>query len=172
MTEKNLPDEKPKAQSRSLKAVLSKTELEHKYKLGLMRECQIYGKSLKECKVYFADKGYSLSKTLFTKMRNELKSRRSAKNWFSKEALFIIEEDHMIQVETGRAIVADLVKEYWEAEDINEKLRIASEWESLSLTMTKIYSATPMVQELMEVHARQEVEESTPPKQEEPQHAK
>ncbi len=150
----------PKAQSRSLKGVLSKTELEHQYKLGLMRDCQIYGKSLKECKVYFAGKGYSLSKTQFTGMRNELKSRKSAKNWFSREALYVIEEDHMIQVETGRAIIADLVKEYWSTTDINKKIRIASEWESLSLTMTKIFSATPMVQELMEVHARQEDEEN------------
>ena len=150
----------PKARKTSLVTVLSKQELEHKYKLGLMRECQIYGKSLKECKIYFGDKGYSLSKTQFTGMRNELKSRKSAKNWFSREALYVIEEDHMIQVETGRAIVADLVKEYWLTTDINDKIRIASEWESLSLTMTKIYSATPMVQELMEVHARQEMEEA------------
>ena len=155
-----MTEKEPKAQKTSLVTVLSKHELEHKYKLGLMRECQIYGKSLKECKIYFGDKGYSLSKTQFTALRNELKSRKSAKNWFSKEALYIIEEDHMIQVETGRAITADLVKEYWSTEDINEKIRIASEWESLTLTMTKIYSATPMVQELMEVHARQEMEEA------------
>ncbi len=155
-----MTEKEPKAQRTSLVTVLSKQELEHKYKLGLMRECQIYGKSLKECKVYFGDKGYSLSKTQFTALRNELKSRKSAKNWFSNEALYVIEEDHMIQVETGRSIVADLVKEYWTAEDLNDKLRIASEWESLTLTMTKIYSATPMVQELMEVHARQENEET------------
>lgn len=155
-----MSEKEPKALKTSLKTVLSKTELEHKYKLGLMRECQIYGKSLKECKIYFGGKGYSLSKTQFTALRNELKSRKSAKNWFSDEALYVIEEDHMIQVETGRAIVADLVKEYWSTGDINDKIRIASEWESLSLTMTKIYSATPMVQELMEVHSRQETEEA------------
>jgi len=155
-----MDNKEPKAQRTSLVNVLSKHELEHKYKLGLMRECQIYGKPLKECKIYFGDKGYSLSKTQFTALRNELKSRKSAKNWFSNEALFAMEESHMISVEAGRKMEADLVLEYWECEDVNKKIRIVAQWESLQMTMTKMYSATPMVQELMEVHARQEVEEA------------
>jgi len=150
----------PKAQSRSLKGVMSKTELEHLYKLGLMRDCQIYGKSLKECKVYFAGKGYSLSKTQFTGMRNELKSRKSAKDWFSNEALYHVEESHMVSCERGREFEDDLTKQYWATDDVNLKIRIVSQWESLQLTMTKMYSCTPMVQELMEVHARQEDEEN------------
>jgi len=140
--------------------VLSKTELEHKYKVGLMRECQIYGKSLKECKIYFGDKGFSLSKTQFTALRNELKSRKSAKNWFSKEALYVMEESHMISVETGRKLEEDIMLEYWNTNDIDEKLKIISQWESLQMTMTKMYSCTPMVQELMEVHRREEDEEN------------
>jgi hypothetical protein len=160
MTEKNLDKKGPKAPSRSLKAVLTKTELEHQYKLGLMRDCQIYGKSLKECKIYFAGKGYSLSKTQFTGLRNELKSQKSAKNWFSREALYVIEEDHMISVETGRAMVTDLVNEYWSATELDDKLSIVARWESLQVTLTKMFSATPMVQELMEVHRRQEQEEA------------
>ncbi len=165
---KRMTEKEPKAHSRSLKTVLTKTELEHKYKLGLMRECQIYGKSLKECKIYFGGKGFSLSKTQFTSLRNELKSRKSAKNWFSNEALYVMEEAHMISVETGRKLEEDIILKYWKTDELDEKLKIISQWESLQMTMTKMYSATPMVQELMEVHSRQELEEAktqvaTPP---------
>jgi len=66
----------------------------------------------------------------------------------------------MISVEAGRKMEADLVFEYWKCEDVNKRIRILAQWESLQMTMTKMYSATPMVQELMEVHARQEAEEA------------
>ena len=151
----------PKAQlTGTQRSTMTKTELEHKYKIGLMRECQIYGKPLKECKIYFADKGFSLSKTQFTALRNELKSRKSAKNWFSNEALYVMEEAHMISTETGRKLEEDLMLAYWGTDELDEKLKIISQWESLQMTMTKMYSATPMVQELMEVHSRQEAEEA------------
>ena len=142
------------------RGTLTKRELEHQYKLSLMRDCQIYGKSLEDSKLYFNSKGYSLSKSQSTELKKELKSSKMAENWFSKEALFVMEESHMISVEAGRKMEADLVFEYWKCDDINKKIRIIAQWESLQMTMTKMFSATPMVQELMEVHRRQEDEEN------------
>jgi len=107
-----LTEKEPKAQlTGTQRSPLTKTDLEHQYKMELMRDCQIYGKSLKECKLFFGDKGYSLSKSLFTTLRNELKSRKSSKNWFSKEALFAVEEDHMISVDRIRKVEDVLVKQ-------------------------------------------------------------
>ena len=125
-----------------------------------MRDCQIYGKSLEDSKLYFNSKGYSLSKSQSTELKKELKSSKMAENWFSKEALFVMEESHMVSVETGRKLEEDIVLQYWEAEDVETKLKIISQWESLQMTMTKMYSATPMVQALMEVHRKEEDEEN------------
>ena len=72
----------------------------------------------------------------------------------------------MISVETGRKLEEDIMLEYWGTDDIDDKLKIISQWESLQMTMTKMYSATPMVQELMEVHDQQEQEEAAKSAQE------
>ena len=174
-----MAEKEPKAQRTSLKAVLSKTELEHKYKVGLMRECQIYGKSLEDSKLYFNSKGYSLSKSQSTELKKELKSSKMAKNWFSKEALFVIEEDHMLSVERIRMMEDRLMEEFeqvsstsfynnWDITKPNQKLtrnknhdadlliKIIAQFESLQLTKTKMFSCTPMVQEMLEAHRRQE----------------
>ena len=90
---------------------MTKPEVEHAYKLALTRDCQIYGKLLPEAKIYFKSKGFTLGHTQFTALRNELKSTKTAKDWFSKEALYIIEEDHMISVERIRALEDKLVNE-------------------------------------------------------------
>jgi len=163
----------------SLRSGLSKPELEHQYKISLMRECQIYGKSFKESKEYFKTKGYTLSRTQFTNLRNELKSRKSAKNWFSKEALYVIEEDHMLSVERIRMMEDRLMQEFEQVSstsfynnydikkpnqeltrnknhDADLLLKITAQFESLQLTKTKLFSATPMVQEMLEAHRRQE----------------
>jgi len=142
------------------RGTLTKRQLEHQYKLSLMRDCQIYGKSLEDSKLYFNSKGYSLSKSQSTELKKELKSSKMAENWFSKEALFVIEESHMISVETGRKLEEDIMLAYWGTDDIEIKLKIISQWESLQMTMTKMYSATPMVQALMEVHRKEEDEEN------------
>jgi len=135
-------------------------KMQHPYKLSLIRDCQMYGKGYEESKKYFKSNGFTLGSTQFTDLRNELKSAKSAENWFSKEALFVMEESHMISVEAGRKMEADLVFEYWKCDDVNKKIRIVAQWESLQMTMTKMFSATPMVQELMEVHRREEDEEN------------
>ena len=122
-------------------------------------------------------------------LRNELKSSKNAKNWFSKEALYIIEEDHMISVERIRTIEDKLVNEMLKLVKEDEfetsvsystdssgvvKLRVknynlelliklTAQFQSLQETKTKMFSATPMVQEMMEVHARQQEESQAPP---------
>ncbi len=44
--------------------------------------------------------------------------------------------------------------------DYSALLRVISQFQSLQETKTKMFSATPLVQEVMEVHARQEEEDS------------
>jgi hypothetical protein len=185
MTKKNLDDSGQKGTSRSLRGGLSKSELEHKYKIELIRNCQIYGKSFKEAKAYFAAQGFSLSSSHWKNLKKELTTRTSAKEWFSKEALYIIEEDHMNSVERIRSIESLIVKQIHKlmgegdfdtkvhfdttdkgvkqrVENYNTELliKLTSQFESIQMTKTKMFSATPMVQELIEVHARQEQEES------------
>ena len=135
---------------------LTKTQIEHYYKQELMRDCQIYGKGFAESKDYFKSKGFSLGRTQFTELKNELKSSKSAKDWFSKEALYLIEEDHMLSVERIRSMESDLVNEYWNTDNVNLKIRIIAQFESLQMTKTKMFSCTPMVQEMLEAHRRQE----------------
>ncbi len=161
------------------RGTLTKRQLEHQYKLSLMRDCQIYGKSLEDSKLYFNSKGYSLSKSQSTELKKELKSSKMAKNWFSKEALFVIEEDHMLSVERIRMMEDRLMEEFeqvsstsfynnWDITKPNQKLtrnknhdadlliKIIAQFESLQLTKTKMFSCTPMVQEMLEAHRRQE----------------
>jgi len=45
------------------------------------------------------------------------------------------------------------------AHDYSALIRVISQFQSLQETKTKMFSATPLVQEVMEVHARQEIEE-------------
>lgn len=165
---------------------LTKKQVEHAYKLSLMRECQIYGKSYEECKLYFESKGFSLGESQFFELRKELKSADNAKEWFSKEALYVIEEDHMLSVQRIRMMEDRILKEFEqvaatnfykylnagteEQEIIRNKahdghflLRIIGEFRALQEIKTKMFSATPMVQELMEVHRRQEEEQNAPP---------
>ena len=167
---------------------MTKPAVEHAYKLSLMRECQIYGKLFPEAKEYFKSKGFTLGHTQFTHLRNELKSTKTAENWFSKEALYVIEEDHMLSVERLRkyedklvAISNDLIKDddfettvkydtdksgavKVRVRNYNTELylKIISEFKSIQETKTKMFGATPLVQELMEVHRRQEEEHDAP----------
>ncbi len=191
MTEKNLPDKDQNGPSRSLKGGLSKSELEHKYKVELVRSCQIYGKSYKEAKSYFAAQGFTLGSTLWKKLRLELTTRKSAKEWFSKEALYVIEEDHMNSVERIRSIESIIVaqihklmgegdfdtKVHFDTSDEGVRQRVenynlelliklTATFESIQKTKTDMFSCTPMVQEMMEVRARQdqENEPASPPK--------
>lgn len=144
-----------------------------------MRDCQIYGKSLEESKLYFDSKGYSLSKSHSTELKKELNSSKMAENWFSKEALFVIEEDHMLSVERIRMMEDRLIQEFEQVSstsfynnyditkpnqelirnknhDADLFLKIMAQFESLQLTKTKMFSCTPMVQEMLEAHRRQE----------------
>jgi len=148
-----------------------------------MRTCKIYGKSFEESKAYFKLKGYELGETTFTDLRTELKSHDAAKGWFSNEALFVIEEDHQLSVERIRMMEDRLLAEFEQlaatsyykyinqntdqqelvknkAHDVHALLRVISQFQSLQETKTKMLSATPLVQEIMEVHARQEDEDS------------
>jgi len=167
------------------RSTMTKRQLEHQYKLSLMRECQIYGKSLEDSKLYFNSKGYSLSKSQATKLKKELKSVKNSKEWFSKEALFVIEDDHKLSVERIRVMEDRLMQEYeqvsstsfynnWDIQNPNQELtinknhdanlllKIIAQFQSLQESKTKMFSATPMVQELMAVHAQQEEEANNP----------
>ncbi len=61
----------------------TKNSIKHIAKLELMRTCMIYGKTYEESKAYFLLKGFELGETVFTELRNELKSRNQAQGWFS-----------------------------------------------------------------------------------------
>jgi len=160
----------------------TKASLKHELKLELMRTCKIYGKSYEESKAYFQLRGLELGETVFTELRNELKSRDSAKGWFSNEALFVIEEDHQLSVERIRMMEDRLLQEFEQlaatsyykyinqgtdqqelirnkAHDTNALIRVIAQFQSLQETKTKMFSATPLVQEVMEVHAQQEEEQ-------------
>jgi len=159
----------------------NKASLKHKLKLELMRTCKIYGKSFEESKAYFKLKGFELGETTFTDLRTELKTRDSAQGWFSNEALFVIEEDHQLSVERIRMMEDRLLQEFEQlaatnyytyknkgteqqelirnkVHDVNALLRVIAQFQTLQETKTKMFSATPLVQEIMEVHARQEEE--------------
>ena len=154
----------------------NKQTIRHEVKLELMRSCRIYRKTREETVKYFKSKGYSLSSSNFTILINELKSLKNAKDWFSKEALFFIEEDHMLSVETIKMMEDRLIQEYGQVAAtsfyknsetdatklvINKNhnpellLKIIAQFQSLQETKNKMFSATPLVQELMEVHAQQ-----------------
>lgn len=179
-TEPNLPKIGSKPRKSKQK---SKATLKHELKLELMRTCKIYGKSFEESKAYFKLKGYELGETTFTDLRTELKSHDAAKGWFSNEALFVIEEDHQLSVERIRMMEDRLLQEFEQlaatnyytyinqgseeqqlvknkVHDVHALLRVISQFQSLQETKTKMFSATPLVQEVMEVHARQEDEDS------------
>lgn len=167
--------------SRTRTGKMTKPQIEHAYKLEIMRTCQIYGKDFETTKAYFKSKGYTLGRTQFTDLRNELKSRKIVKEWFSKEALYAMEEDHELSVERIRLIENRLMEEFEQvsattyykyvnagskeqeliknkAHNVHDMLRIIAQFESLQSIKTKMFSATPLVQEIMEVHAQQEEE--------------
>jgi len=158
-----------------------KQEYLHKYKLSLMRECIICGKSFRETQIFFKSRGISLSQSQYTRLKNELKSAKYAKNWFREEALYVIEQDHMLSVECIRMMEDRLMQEFeqvsstsfynnWDITKPNQKLtrnknhdadlllKIIAQFQSLQETKTKMFGATPLVQELMEVHRREEDE--------------
>lgn len=178
--------------SRTKGAHLTKQALDHEYRILLMKDCMIYGKSYDACKLYFESKGLTLGTTNFSDLRNEVKSAKNTKQWFSKEALFVIEEDHMLSVERIRKMEDRLLEEFEsvaatnfykylnagteeqqvvrnKAHDAQLLLRIIAQFQSLQETKTKMFSATPLVQEMMEVHAQHEEEKdivTTPDKTE------
>lgn len=161
----------------------TKQELEHELKLGLMKHCVIFGKSHEAAALFFEARGHPIGSTQQKDLRRELKSSKMMKEWFSKEALYVIEDDHYLSVERIRIMENRLLEEFEQvantnfytyikkgkneqvlirnkAHDANLLLRIISSFEKLQETKTKMFSATPMVQEMMEVHRMQE-EEST-----------
>jgi len=150
---------------------LSHKEMEHIVKLSLVRECNIYGKPYKETQKFFKDRSLSLSSTQWKNLRLELKSPKSAKNWFSKEAMYVIEEDHMLSVERIRSLEDKLLEQFdniytktkKSTQDIHLLIKLVAQFQSLQETKTKMFSATPLVQEMMEVHARQQEEQQAPP---------
>lgn len=164
---------------------MTKPQVEHAYKISLMKDCKLYGKMYEASRIYFESKGFTLGTTQFTELRNELKTADNAKEWFSKEALFVIEEDHMLSVERIRMMEDRLIMEFEQvsatnfytyinagteqqevirnkAHDAHLLLRIIAQFQSLQETKTKMFSATPLVQELMEVHRQQEEEANKP----------
>ena len=188
-TEKPKSPNNPKVGSKPRKPKpQNKANLKHQLKLELMRNCMIYGKSYEESQAYFKLKGFELSETTYTDLRKELRTRNQAQGWFSNEALYVIEEDHQLSVERIRVMEDRLLQEFEQlsatnyykyinqgteqqeliknkAHDVHALLRVIAQFQSLQETKTKMFSATPLVQEIMEVHARQEEEQGKAVKQ-------
>ena len=147
----------------------NKKELIHDVKLSLMRDCQIYGKPFKEEQIYFKSKGYSLSQAQSTRLKQELHSTDNTRNWFSKEALYVIEDDHMLSVERIRSLEDKLLEQFYvfytkpkkSIQEIHLLIKLVAQFQSLQETKTKMFSATPLVQELMEVHRQHEENENS-----------
>lgn len=178
VSHKSKNDSKDESQAPKLTPV----ELAHQYKLTLANDCKTFGKDYKETQAYFHDQGFTLSKSQFVALRKELKSTKRAKNWFSKEALFAMEDDHMLSVERIRNVEDKIVRQIdrllkeddfetkvtyntkgdgivkMRVRDYNTELliKLTSQFESLQTTKTKMFAATPLVQEIMEVHRRHE----------------
>ena len=161
----------------------NKNDLKKEAKLALMQVCIIYGKSYAASAAFFQSRGFELGETKYTELRNELLNRNNAKDWFSKEALFVIEQDHMLSVQRIKILEDRLMQEFEhvastnfykylnagtdeqelvrnKAHDANVLMRIIAQYQSLQETKTKMMSATPLVQEMMEVHAMRENEEN------------
>lgn len=141
----------------------SKREITHGLKLEWMRSCVMFGKTFAQTVIYFKSKGFNLAPTQNTELRNELKSSKQSVNWFSKEALYVIEDDHKLSVERIRWMEDTLINQYAilvdeKDPDIHLMDKLVARFESLQMTKTKMFSATPMVQEMMEVHRMQEEE--------------
>lgn len=147
-------------------------------KLALMRDCELFGKSWSEAAEYFRAHGYPLSRSTWDRFKRELKSAQATRQWFSREALHAMEEDHMLSVERIRMMENRLLQEfeglagvsyaeYGEADRETQAairakshllLKIIAQFQSLQETKTKMFSATPLVQEIMTIHERQQQE--------------
>lgn len=144
-----------------------KKQLEHRLKLELMKTCMIYGKSFADTVAYFKSHDYKLGKTQNWELRTELQSAAAAKDWFRKEALFVIEGDHQLSVERVRKFEEDLIVEFYilkkkedkSAQDISLMIRLVAQFQAIQETKTSLFGATPMIQEWMEERARREEEQ-------------
>ena len=146
-----------------------------------MRTCLIFGKHFQAAKQYFKANGLNLGETKFYDLKNELQSPKASEDWFSKEAIWVIQDDHKLSVERIRMLEDRLMEEFQqvastsfytymnegeeqkqliqnEAHDAQLLLRIIAQFQSLQETKNKMYSATPLVQEIMEIQKRQEQE--------------
>lgn len=156
-----------------------KQEYLHEYKLLLIRECLMFGKSFKDTQIFFKSRGISQSQSQYTRLKNELKSDKISKEWFGKEIEYVIENDHRLSVERIRLVEDRLMQEFEQVSstsyyenfhtakshqelkrnknhDSGALIRLSSEIRAIQETKTKLFSATPFVQELMEVRIRHE----------------
>jgi len=141
--------------------------LRHQLKLHYMKDCVFYGKSIRETQEYFKSKGESLSISNYTMLKKQVFSVENQKHWFSREALFVMEEDHRNSVERIRNLENHLVmrihkimeKKDPDIEELHLFIRLMAEFRATQETKSKLFSATPQVQELMTIH-RQQLEET------------
>jgi len=156
-----------------------KQEYLHNYKLLLMRECIMFGKSFKDTQIFFKSRGISLSQSQYTRLKNELKSDKISKEWFGKEIEYVIEDDHRTSVERIRAVENRMMQEFeqvsstsfyenWHTakshqelkrnknHDSNALIRLSSEIRAIQETKTSMFAATYLVQELIAVRIRHE----------------
>lgn len=146
---------------------LTKKELFHELKIEYIRYCVIYNKTFKETQEFFKAKKISLSESTWRTLKLEIHNSKYAKNWFSKEALYVIEQDHMISVERIKIMDNQLFSEFITLqktfdktpEDIALLLSIVARYQAVQETKTKMFSATPMVQEMAEIRDRRESED-------------
>lgn len=164
MTE-NINNKAQEGQSQSQK--MTNKQMEHELKICLIRECEIYGKKFKEAQKYFHDKGIEIGHTQWKALRKEIRSARGAQNWFTDEALIVLESDHKLSLHRTLQIENGLVDEIFRLQKIENKspqefhmyIKSITQFESMQETKTKMFSATPMIQEIMAVHEQQKEEQ-------------
>ena len=159
----------------------STKDFKHKLELEYMRSCIIFGKKYAAAKAYFEANGLRLGESKFYELKSEVKSSKASQDWFAKEAIWVIEDDHKLSVERIRMLEDRLMAEFEQvsatnfytyinegteeqqlikdkSHDANLLLRIIAQFQALQETKNKMYSATPLVQEIMEIQKRHEQE--------------
>ena len=155
----------------------------HKLELEHVRHCILFGKKFKTGgEAYFIAQKMKIGASKFRDLKEEIQSEGAKREWFAKEALLVIEEDHQLSVERIRMMEDRLLQEFEqvastsfyaysnesenqqeliknESHDAQLLLRIIAQFQSLQETKDKMYSATAMVQEMSEIQKRREEEE-------------
>ena len=172
-------EKKQKGQILVTKKSQTKAQIERKLKLEYTKECMFYGFKYPAAKNFFISKGINPpSRALYKQLKEKVRKDRNQSTWYSKDALLLMEEDH--QKSIARAMLMeerliaddDLLEEVQMDEDMKESQKqmfiniksqarstIYKNWRELQDIKSKMFNATPLVTEIVEVHRRQMLEE-------------